>query len=74
MSGKHGKRCRLIADYESGDGEVVLSEEFLSSYPLIRADILQDWISILTTEYEKALDEMRKEGNPQQQRGKRVSE
>ena len=40
-----------------GEGDVNFTDDFREWYPLMRMDLLQDWIGILTKEYEKALDE-----------------
>jgi len=55
------KDCKLIADYENGEGEVKLSDRFNDENSLLRADILQDWMGLLTFAYNVALSDMRAE-------------
>jgi len=55
------KDCKLVTDYENGSGSVELSDRFKDADPLLRADILQDWIDELYQEYEKAVSEMNRE-------------
>ena len=54
---KHVKGLKM--DWDSGEGAIALPEEFLESYALLRADVLQDWICQLTDEYWAARLEMR---------------
>lgn len=51
------KRPSLRADYDGGEGAAVVPDEWLADDPLMRADILQDWISNLQAAYEIALDD-----------------
>ena len=53
------KDCKLISNYNSGEGDIQLSETFNAADPLLRADILKDWIFLLGEQYKKALVEMR---------------
>lgn len=48
----------LKADFENGEGAVKLPDDFLNEDPLLRADILKDWLYFLEIEYGKANGEM----------------
>lgn len=61
------KDCKLVADYNNGEGKIELSERFNSADCLLRADILKDWIYDLTNAYNKALEEMRAGAQPSQE-------
>jgi hypothetical protein len=51
----------LWADYETGEGDVTITLEFCDESWLMRADLLQDVIKLLTREYEQALKGMEEE-------------
>lgn len=42
---------------DDGEGSIGNLEEFRKFDPLLRADLLKDWIGDLNVEYEKALEE-----------------
>lgn len=48
----------LKADFGNGEGAVKLPDDFLDEDPLLRADILRDWLYFLEIEYGKAKGEM----------------
>ena len=51
----------LKANFANGEGEIGNLEKFnRENDALMRADLLQDWIGLLTHEYTKAVLEMRK--------------
>lgn len=52
------KDCKLVSDYESGEGDVILSDRFKSESPLLRADILGDWLYCIAKFYDQAVDEL----------------
>lgn len=55
-------KITLKADFNNGEGEIgnlTKWREYIN--PLLRADILQDWISLLDAEYWVAREDMRKE-------------
>lgn len=45
---------KLKIDWSSGEGEVEFSSRFLNKSSLFRMDVIQDWISQLDFEYQKA--------------------
>lgn len=51
----------LNCKFDSGEGNLRLSEDFLSSDALLRADVLKDWVNELTYLYKQAIEEMRAE-------------
>ena len=56
--GKRSKGVRfgtLWADYDSAEGEVTITFEFANQDSLMKADILNDVIGLLTREYEDAM-------------------
>jgi hypothetical protein len=44
---------RLVASFEFGEGDVRFPESWKDLSNLMRADLLKDWIGVLTAEYEK---------------------
>jgi hypothetical protein len=44
----------LKIDWEGGYGGIDLDQKFKADHPMLRADVLQDWIVLLTEEYSKA--------------------
>jgi hypothetical protein len=55
---RKGKRLgTLWADMETGEGEVTLNI-IIDEDPLLRADVLQDWIGLLQREYDLAVQTM----------------
>lgn len=54
---KRRPKCRpsLRADYESGEGSAVIPDSWLAGRPLMRVDILQDWIADLEQQRDAAL-------------------
>jgi len=49
---------RLRSCWETGEGELKISDEWNEIYPLWRADVLKDWIYELTGLYSEAMQEM----------------
>jgi len=49
------KVIKLLADWDSGEGEIRLPPEWQSEYPLMKLDLLKDWIFLLETEYKREL-------------------
>lgn len=45
----------LKADTDAGEGAVIIPKGFSELYPLLRADLLKDWIFQLEKEYRKAM-------------------
>jgi hypothetical protein len=45
------------ANFEMGEGSIGNLKNFCELDPLLRADLLQDWIHDLSIEYAKAVDE-----------------
>jgi hypothetical protein len=60
---KKGKIGTLWWDNEMGEGDVTMSVEFLQEDWLTKADALQDFICLLTREYNKVLDMKEGVGN-----------
>lgn len=55
-------KITLKADFNNGDGEIgnlIKWRECIN--PLLRADILQDWVALLDAEYWVAREDMKKE-------------
>jgi hypothetical protein len=52
---------KLKASFDNGEGSISVPESFKNCYPLLKADILKDWIYDLEEEYKKARQEMREE-------------
>ena len=51
---------KLKIDKFTGEGDILNLKEFrLSHKPLLKVDVLQDWISILENEYELAKGELK---------------
>ena len=48
-------------DLDTGEAEFILTKEFNHLDPLLKADILKDWIEDLLREYKKTLTELNKE-------------
>jgi hypothetical protein len=44
---------RLVASFETGEGDVRFPPSWEGLSNLMRADLLKDWIGILTAEYEE---------------------
>lgn len=53
--------ARLKFDHNMGEGKIVFMNGFENTDWVVRADALQDWIGILTEEYNKVIA---KEKNP----------
>jgi hypothetical protein len=56
-----GKVIKLIADWDSGEGSIARPKEWQIEYPLMKLDLLKDWIYILECEYKREIKEWRKE-------------
>ena len=50
---------RLIADEEVGEGYLIVPEKWQQIDPLLKADILKDWIYALENMYNSSLIEMK---------------
>ena len=46
---------KLIADFETGEGDVKFPDEWNEESSLMRADLLKDCIDILMTEYDASV-------------------
>ena len=55
------KVIKLIADWDSGEGSIERPKEWQIEYPLMKLDLLNDWIYILECEYNRELKEWRNE-------------
>jgi hypothetical protein len=51
-------KLTLKADFENGEGSIGNIEKWRGHDPLLRADILQDWIADLTEEYNYAVENL----------------
>jgi len=51
-------KTRLREDDFTGEGDVVFDEDFINEDALYRADVLGDWIGVLTKQYNVAVSEM----------------
>jgi len=58
----------LKASYDSGEGSIRLTPEFNSEGPLLKMDVLSDWIYDLQEEYDKARGDLRKEWSEARER------
>lgn len=55
-------KLTLRASFVNGEGSIGNVEEWRATgYPLLRADILQDWVRLLEEEYWVAREDMTKE-------------
>ena len=50
------KAGELIVNKESGEGQVILSDEVLCWTNLLTADVIGDWIGILQNAYDAAVE------------------
>lgn len=50
---------KLVANEYDGEGYMLVPDEWLQADPLLRADILKDWIYSLENQYESALIELK---------------
>lgn len=55
----HTFTCIELLRYcdEFGEGTIALSQRFLDEPNLFKADVISDWLSLLTSEYNKILEE-----------------
>ena len=59
---KFNPKITLKADFFNGEGDIGNLELWRNYHaPLLRADILQDWIGLLQKEYDVAYQDMQKE-------------
>jgi hypothetical protein len=58
-----GAKLTLKANFETGEGDIGNIEKWSEHEPLLRADILKDWIYLLQIEYDIAHQEAFKRGN-----------
>ena len=56
MRARRGVGVKLVADWELGEGNIKMSERFLTSSGLMQIDLLQDWICDLEHEYKVRSD------------------
>lgn len=49
---------KLVANEFDGEGYMLVPNEWLEADPLLRADILKDWIYSLENQYKSALVEL----------------
>jgi hypothetical protein len=64
-------KSRLREDSFSGEGEVVIDQEFMARDPLYRADVLGDWINAINQLYEAAVIELHEEWRAASERARR---
>jgi len=55
------KVIKLLADWDSGEGGIRRPPEWEVEYPLIKLDLLNDWIYLLEMEYKCELQKWREE-------------
>ena len=55
------KVIKLLADWDSGEGGMQLPPEWEVEYPLMKLDLLKDWIYLLEMEYKRELQKWREE-------------
>ena len=48
---------KLLADEYNGEGDLLMPDNWMQNSPLLRADILKDWIGMLQRHYDAALVE-----------------
>ena len=48
------KTIRLTASHTHGEGSILVSDDFNDCPPMLRYDLLSDWINLLENEYQKA--------------------
>ena len=66
-------KITLKANFFNGEGDIGNIENWRrDNYPLLRADILQDWIGLLEQEYDVALEDMRKEWKDVRENKKKI--
>ena len=55
-------KITLKANFDNGEGDIGNIEKWRAAHsPLLRADILQDWVALLDQEYWVAREDMAKE-------------
>lgn len=52
---------KLLANVECGEGNIKMPDDWNQHHFLLRADILKDWIGLLGQEYDKTLEDWKKE-------------
>ena len=55
------KVIKLLADWDSGEGGMRLPPEWEVEYPLMKLDLLKDWIYLLEVEYKREMQNWREE-------------
>lgn len=55
------KVIKLLADWDSGEGGMRRPPEWEVEYPLMKLDLLKDWIYFLEMEYKRELKKWREE-------------
>jgi hypothetical protein len=58
-----GAKLTLKANFQTGEGDIGNIEKWSENEPLLKVDILQDWIALLQIEYDVAYQEAFKRGN-----------
>jgi hypothetical protein len=57
-------KITLLADFINGEGSIGNIENWRkNNYPILRADLLKDWIALLQDEYNLAINDLRKGSN-----------
>ena len=55
------KVIKLLADWDSGEGGIRRPPEWEVEYPLMKLDLLKDWIYLLEVEYKREMQNWREE-------------
>ena len=61
VKGNTTEMIKLVADCENGEGEIEFAEDYDDYSPLLRADIIRDWIYDLRKAYDEAIEELHDE-------------
>jgi len=56
-------KLTLKANFETGEGDIGNIEKWSEHEPLLKVDLLRDWIALLQIEYDIAHQEAFKRGN-----------
>lgn len=48
------KGPKLLYNYETGEGHIQMRNSFIFNDPLLRMDVIKDWLYLLQTLYEEA--------------------
>ena len=52
---------RLVANWSAVEGDIKKSPDWDELQPLVKLDILKDWIGLLSTEYDSCMYQWRRE-------------